>query len=38
LSMLSYNKNAIEILKQQKIDWKLLSRNPSIFEDEHMPI
>ena len=37
---LSTNLNAIELLKnnQDKIDWKSLAENPSIFEDEPMPI
>ena len=37
---LSKNPNAINLLKnnQDKIDWHLLSANPSIFVDEPMPI
>ena len=37
---ISSNPNAIELLKnnQDKIDWHLLSANPSIFVDEPMPI
>ena len=38
--MLSTNPNAIELLEenQDKIVWTWISRNPSIFEDESMPI
>ena len=38
--MLSTNPNAIDLLKnnQDKIDWYSLSSNPSIFEDESIPI
>ena len=37
---LSENPNAINLLKenQDKIDWYYLSKNPSIFEDEPMPL
>ena len=38
--MLSCNPNAIHLLEnnQDKINWYGLSSNPSIFEDEPMPI
>ena len=38
--ILSANPNAMHLLKnnQDKIDWYWLSVNPSIFEDEPMPI
>ena len=37
---LCLNPNAIDLLKenQDEIDWYYLSSNPSIFEDEPMPI
>jgi len=37
---LSTNPNAIDLLKnnKDKIDWKSLAENPSIFEDETMPL
>ena len=39
---LSLNKNAMHLIAEYQcnieIDWKILSQNPSIFEDERMPI
>ena len=39
---LSLNKNAMHLIAEYQcnieIDWNILSRNPSIFEDEHIPL